>query len=99
MRNLRRNAAIVILTAVVVLTVVVWISMITQPREEVEATWSGVDEKVIEKYAAEAGREPVEPLINTDRGDLLLFVFALGGAIAGFAGGYFWRQLIHEKGK
>lgn len=59
--------------------------------------WSGVDESVVEKYAREHGREAREPLINTDQGDLLLFVFLLAGAVAGFAGGYFWRMLIERK--
>ena len=56
--------------------------------------WSGVDESVIEKYAKEHGREASEPLINTDQGDLLLFVFLLAGTVGGFAAGYYWRTLI-----
>jgi len=59
--------------------------------------WVGVDETVVEKVAKEHGREAKAPLINTDQGDLLLFVFLAGGAVAGFAAGYFWRQLISEK--
>ncbi|MDH4027633.1 MAG: hypothetical protein OEU95_02220 [Nitrospirota bacterium] len=59
--------------------------------------WAGVDESVVEKFAQEHGREAAEPLINTDQGDLLLFVFLLAGAVGGFAGGYYWRMLT-EKG-
>ena len=59
--------------------------------------WPGVDESVVEKYAKEHGREAREPFINTDQGDLLLFVFLLAGAIGGFIGGYYWRILIFEK--
>lgn len=59
--------------------------------------WPGVDESVVEKYAKEHGREAREPLINTDQGDLLLFVFLLAGAVGGFIGGYYWRILIAEK--
>ncbi len=59
--------------------------------------WIGVDESVVEKYAKEHGREAREPFINTDQGDLLLFVFLLAGAIGGFFGGYYWRILIFEK--
>ncbi len=59
--------------------------------------WSGVDEVVIEKIAAEHGRTPSEPLINTDQGDLLLFVFLLAGGISGFVAGYFFRKL--EEGR
>ena len=59
--------------------------------------WPGVDESVVEKYAQEHGREAHEPLINTDQGDLLLFVFLLAGAAGGFAAGYYWRILMVEK--
>lgn len=59
--------------------------------------YSGVDEVVVEKFARDAGREPAEPLINTDRGDLLLFFFTLAGAIGGFASGYLYRDLFGSK--
>ena len=55
--------------------------------------WTGVDESVIERYAKERGREAREPLIRTDQGDLLLFVFLLAGAVGGFFAGYFWKTL------
>jgi len=61
------------------------------------AKWTGVDETVVEKFAEEAGRHPVEPLINTDQGDLLLFVFLVAGAAGGFVGGYYFRKLFHER--
>ncbi|MEN8264789.1 MAG: cobalt ABC transporter permease [Nitrospirota bacterium] len=61
------------------------------------ADWAGVDESVVEKYAEEHGRAPVDPLINTDQGDLLLFMFLLGGAVGGFIAGYYWRSLTEGK--
>ena len=59
--------------------------------------WPGIDESVVEKIAKEQGREAREPIINTDQGDLLLFVFLLAGAVGGFVAGYYWRRLITEK--
>lgn len=59
--------------------------------------WSGVDENLVEKVASEHGRAPWQPFINTDQGDLLLFVFLLAGAAAGFALGFYWRKLFIEK--
>ena len=59
--------------------------------------WPGVDESVIEKVAKEHGREAREPFINTDQGDLLLFVFLLAGVVGGFIGGYYWRALTEKK--
>jgi hypothetical protein len=61
--------------------------------------WTGVDESVVEKYAKEHGREARAPLINTDQGDLLLFVFLLAGAVGGFVAGYYWRTLMDQKHK
>lgn len=62
-----------------------------------EADWSGVDESVVEKFAEEAGRPARDPYINTDKGDLLLFVFLVGGAAGGFVGGYYFRELFPPK--
>ncbi|GAW68570.1 cobalt ABC transporter permease [Geoanaerobacter pelophilus] len=56
-------------------------------------SWEGVDEAVVEKIAREHGREATAPLIDPGSGDLLLFGFLVGGAVAGFAAGYYWRQL------
>ncbi len=57
----------------------------------------GADEHVgsiADKYASEVGAGQRPPFINTDKGDLLLFVFAVGGAVAGFWLGYNWRDLF-----
>jgi cobalt/nickel transport system permease protein len=86
------------LIVVVLLSLTFWTaSMFGRTEVNAEGKWAGVDETVIEKYAAAAGREPVQPLVNTDQGDLLLFVFAVAGAAGGFIAGYCWRILLHEK--
>jgi hypothetical protein len=59
--------------------------------------WQGVDESVVEKVAREHGREAKTSLINTDQGDLLLFVFLLAGVVGGFTAGYYWRVLMESK--
>jgi hypothetical protein len=61
------------------------------------AEWPGVDESVVEKYAEEHGRTAREPFINTDQGDVLLFMFLIGGIIGGFAAGYYWRMLTENR--
>jgi len=89
----KRRLKILLLHAVLLPTLLYVYSFFTlAPRP-----WTGVDEAVVEKVAREHGREAKPPLINTDQGDLLLFIFLGGGAVAGFAAGYFWRQLIGEK--
>ncbi len=64
------------------------------PAGQSLAKWSGVDETVVEKFAKEAGREARDPYINTDQGDLLLFVFTLAGLIGGFIAGYLFREVF-----
>lgn len=89
----KRRFKILLLHAILLPTLLYVYSFFTlAPRP-----WTGVDEAVVEKIAKEQGRVVKSPLINTDQGDLLLFVFLVGGAIGGFAAGYFWRQLISEK--
>jgi ABC-type cobalt transport system substrate-binding protein len=72
---------------------------ILPPATSADEKWPGVDESVIEKVAEEHGRETREPFINTDQGDLLLFVFLLAGAVGGFIGGYYWRALVEKRGE
>lgn len=62
-----------------------------------QTKWGGVDESVVEKVAEEHGRKAWEPFINTDQGDLLLFVFLLAGTVGGFILGYNFRKLFIEK--
>lgn len=62
-----------------------------------DTQWSGVDETVVEKFAEEAGREARDPYINTDQGDILLFVFLLAGVAGGFVLGYYYRDVFTDK--
>jgi len=62
--------------------------------ESERPAWQGVDETVVERIAVEAGRPPREPFLNTDQGDLLLFLFLLAGAVGGFVIGYCYRSLF-----
>ena len=61
--------------------------------EEKKEKWAGIDEAVIEKYATDKGMKAAEPLFNVE-GDMLLFLFALAGAIGGFVMGYYWHKVF-----
>ena len=58
--------------------------------------WSGIDESVIEKVAAEAGRAP-RPLLFEMEGDLALFLFLCAGIVGGSVFGYCFRMLFVER--
>lgn len=58
-----------------------------------EEKWKGIDETVVEKYAQDRGVEASEPFLPVE-GDLLLFLFALAGAIGGFVIGYYWHKIM-----
>lgn len=81
----------------IILSVLFMVQCLLAVTVHASEKWPGVDEAVVEKYASEHGREAREPLINTDQGDLLLFVFLLAGAVGGFAAGYYWRALVSQR--
>lgn len=59
--------------------------------------WDGdITEQAADPLAREAGVEEKRFLPWDIGGDLLLFFFLTGGAVAGFAAGYYWRQLFSE---
>ncbi len=95
MRNPGRLVALGALALILVLAIAGWLLLADKSSQAVP--WMGVDASVIERYAIEAGREIQQPIINTNQGDLLLFVFAASGAVGGFIAGYYWRQLISER--
>lgn len=66
-------------------------------RSDRNARWAGVDETVVEHYALKAGHPARKPYINTDQGDLLLFLFLVAGATGGFIGGYCFRGIFPSK--
>ena len=86
-----------------IVMIILLLAVVAMMATGAQAKWSGVDETVVEKYAEEHGRAAVDPLINTDQGDILLFVFllggAFGGALGGFMAGYCYRWLMEPSGK
>ena len=94
-----RSSELQFLHLKVLMLVVASVLLVTfslQPSAFPSDKWSGVDESVVKRVAQEQGRKAWKPIINTDQGDLLLFVFLLAGAVGGFIAGYYWRILMVE---
>ena len=64
--------------------------------ESENGKWTGIDVSIVGKYAEKYGHPPRDPYINTDQGDLLLFVFTFFGLIGGIIIGYNFRKLFVE---
>lgn len=65
-----------------------------------ESKWEGdVTEAAANPLAEKAGVEEAQVLPWKIDGDLLLFFFLSGGAVAGFVAGYHWRTLFPGKDK
>ena len=77
----------------VILLSLILLAGIAYAEGEKPEKWAGIDEAVIEKYATDKGREAADPLFNVE-GDMLLFLFALAGAIGGFIMGYYWHKVF-----
>ncbi|MGR3178055.1 MAG: hypothetical protein ACUZ8E_08375 [Candidatus Anammoxibacter sp.] len=67
-----------------------------QEKTSKNNSWTGIDVSIVGKYATKYGRPPRDPYINTDQGDLLLFVFTLSGVVGGFVIGFNARKLFFE---
>ncbi len=64
------------------------------------ADWDGdITETAAEPLAAGAGVAESHLLPWRIEGDLLLFVFLAGGVAAGFAAGYYWREIFSNEHK
>jgi len=72
------------------------IPVVTQTNNE-EGAWTGIDVSIVGKYAEKYGHPPRDPYINTDQGDLLLFVFTVAGVVGGFVMGFNVRKIFYEK--
>lgn len=69
-----------------------------ESEPEPPAGWSGADEAVFERLAAEAGMEAKSPVIDVEQGDLGLFVFSLAAGTAGFVLGRWWERSMTGAG-
>ncbi len=72
---------------------------VSEDQEGIESedhNWTGIDVSIVGKYAEKYGHPPRKPYINTDQGDLLLFVFTVAGLIGGIIIGYNIRKLFME---
>ncbi len=78
----------------VLLSISVLVAVVVVLIHDKEARWVGVDETVVEHYARQAGHPPRKPYLDTDKGDLLLFLFLAAGAAGGFIGGYCFRSIF-----
>ena len=96
----RRWAGLLLMAALVLGALGGWLWVMQQIKPAAEAshaTWAGVDEAVIGKFAQEAGRPEPSFALDWVQGDLLLFAFLCAGLLAGGLLGFYARMLFVEQ--
>ena len=96
MRNLGKIAVISVAAAILVLALVGSVALSGNVVRE-KGLWSDATDVLSSQAAEQVGREAQAPFINTEKGNMLVFFFALGGVAAGFTIGYNWRMVLTDK--
>ena len=85
-----------IVTAVLILGIIGTMALSANNPVREKGLWSDATDVLSKEAAQQVGRAPVAPLINTEQGNMLVFFFCLGGIVAGFTIGYYWRRILIE---
>ena len=97
MRSPGKLVAISVAIAILVLAIVGSIALSGENTVREKGLWSDATDILSGQAAAQVGREARAPFINTEKGNMLVFFFALGGVAAGFTIGYNWRMVLTDK--
>jgi cobalt/nickel transport protein len=85
-------------TAVVIgILVLAIVGSVIFARFHGEGPWIDATDVVAAQSADNIGREAIDPVINTDQGNMLVLFFSLAGVSAGPVIGYYWRKLMIEQ--
>ena len=94
MRNLGKIAVISVAAAILVLALVGSVALSGKNVVREKGLWSDATDVLSSQAAEQVGREAQAPFINTEKGNMLVFFFALGGVVAGSIIGYNWRVIM-----
>ncbi len=97
MRNLGKIVAISVAVAILVLAIVGSVALSDKNVVREKGLWSDATDVLSGQAAEQVGREARAPFINTEKGNMLVFFFALGGVAAGSTIGYNWRMILADK--
>jgi ABC-type Na+ efflux pump permease subunit len=94
MRNLGKILATASVGVILIMAIVGSVLFATSHKA---GPWIDTTDVVALQGAKGVGRQVATPLINTDKGHMLVFFFTLAGVAGGSAIGYYWRKLMIEK--
>ena len=97
MRILGKTMAISAAVVILVMAIVGSIALSDENVVREKGLWSDATNVLSRQAAEQMGREARAPFINTEKGNMLVFLFTLGGVAAGFAIGYNWRIILAAK--
>ena len=99
MRSLGKIVAISVAVTILVLAIIGSVVLSDKNVVREKGLWSDATDVLSRQAAERAGREARAPFINTEKGNMLVFFFALGGVVAGSAVGYNWRIILAAKAR
>ena len=80
-----------------ILILAIFIAVLAPSVASAGQKWQGTDDLLDSKMQQITGVAAKKPLIDINKGNLGLFLFAVGGFTAGTVFGYQWRRIFHEK--
>ena len=97
MRDMGKIVSICVAVAILGLAIGGSIALFDKNVVREKGLWSDATDVLSSQAAEQMGRESQAPIINTEKGNMLAFFFALGGVAAGFAIGHNWRIILAAK--
>ena len=100
MRSRGKMVAISVAVTIMILAIVGTVTLSDENIVREEGLWSDATDVLSGQAAEQVGREAQAPFINTGKGNILAFFFALSGVTAGSIVGYNWRIIqVAKAGK
>ncbi len=94
MRNPGKIVVISVAVVILVLAIVGSVALSDKNVVREKGLWSDATDVLSGRAAEQVGRKAQAPFINTEKGNMLVFFFALGGVTAGLTIGYNWRKIL-----
>jgi cobalt/nickel transport system permease protein/cobalt/nickel transport protein len=88
-----------VVVVILALAIVGSIALFGETTVREKGLWSDATDVLSSQAAKQVEREARAPFINTEKGNRLVFFFALAGVATGFTIGYNWRTVLADQAR